>query len=509
MIPPNPVPSNPVPSNPVPPNLIPRVFVASLATETNTFSPLRTDLADFHQSFYAPPGQHPETPTLCSAVFPALRARAARGEISLIEGTATWAEPGGLINRATWETLRDEILGQLRAALPVDAVILGLHGAMIVEGEADPEGDLMAACRALAPLAKIGVSFDPHSHLSDRRVMNADIITVFKEFPHTDFVRAGEDCVRLTLSAHAKEIAPVIATFDCKMIEVLPTSREPMRGFVDRMLKIERSGEALSVSLIHGFMAGDSADLGAKIIVITDGRAAKGQALAKRLGMEVFGFRGRTRPEFLTPAQALDRASTAAQPVVIADVWDNPGGGVAGDSTILLAEILRRGLQNTAFATIWDPMAVRLCMAAGEGATLDLRFGGKTSAHAGAPIDARVRVQRLQRAAVQSIGTSIVPLGDCAVVALDGVEIILNTNRAQTFSPDLFSNLGIDPKARALLIVKSTNHFHSAFAPVAGTILYCAVDGPYPNDPTKTRYTRLSRKIWPIVDTPHGGEKHD
>ena len=483
--------------------MIPRVFVASLATETNSFSPLRTDLTDFHESFYAPPGKHPQTPTLCSAVFPALRTRAAKGEITLIEGTATWAEPGGLINSATWQTLRDEILTQLQAALPVDAILLGLHGAMIAEGELDPEGALIAACRSLAPTAKIGVTFDPHSHLSPRRVQNADIITVFKEFPHTDFVRTAEDCVRLTLAALAGEIAPVISTFDAKMIEVLPTSREPMRGFVDRMLALEASGEALSVSLIHGFMAGDSPDLGTQVIVITDGDKAKGQALATRLGREVFSFRGRTRPEFLTPTEALTRAATAKRPTVLADVWDNPGGGVAGDSTILLSEILSRNLQNTAFATIWDPMAVRLCFAAGQGATLDLRFGGKTSAQAGPPIDARVSVKHLQRAATQSFGTSIVPLGDCAVIAVKGTQIILNTNRAQTFSPDLFSNLGIDPKAQDLLIVKSTNHFHGAFAPIAGEILYCAVDGPYPSDPTKTRYRTLTRAIWPIVENPH------
>jgi microcystin degradation protein MlrC len=482
--------------------VVPRVFVASLATETNSFSPLRTDLTDFHQSFYAPPGQHPQTPTLCSAVFPALRARAARGEITLIEGTATWAEPGGLINRATWEGLRDEILGQLGAALPVDAVILGLHGAMIAEGELDPEGALIAACRALAPSAKIGVSFDPHSHLSARRVRNADIITVFKEFPHTDFVRAGEDCVALTLAALKGKIAPVISTFDVRMIEVLPTSRQPMRGFVDGMLALESSGEVLSVSLIHGFMAGDSPDLGAKVIVITDGDARRGAALARRLGQEVFSFRGRTRPDFLPPAAALALAAVSPRPVVLADVWDNPGGGTAGDSTILLAEALASGVSNAALGPLWDPMAVRICFAAGQGAELDLRFGGKTSAHAGPPIDAHVRVNHLQRGAVQSFGASTVPLGDCAVIAVAGIEVVLNTNRAQAFSPDLFANLGIDPTKRDLLIVKSTNHFHGAFAPIAGTVLYCAVEGPYPNDPTRTPYRYLTRPIWPIIANP-------
>ena len=50
-----------------------RVFVASLATETNTFSPIRIDRGAFEDAFYAPPGEHPETPTLCSAPFIAAR----------------------------------------------------------------------------------------------------------------------------------------------------------------------------------------------------------------------------------------------------------------------------------------------------------------------------------------------------------------------------------------------------------------------------------------------------
>jgi len=485
-----------------------RVFCASLATETNTFSPLRTDFSDFEQSFYARPGEHPETPTLCSAVFPALRRRAQEDGFTLIEGTATWAEPGGLVSAATWEHLRDEVLSQLKDALPVDAVVLGLHGAMIADGCVDCEGELIAAARLLAgPEAKIGVSFDPHSHLSAKRVEHADIITVFKEFPHTDFVEAGEACVALTLRAASGEITPRISAFDVRMIDVLPTSMQPMRGFVDKIKGMEARGEILSGSVIHGFMAGDSPDLGARIIVITDGDAPRGDQLAHDLGMELFSFRGRTKPDFLSPAEALRQADANPRaPVVVADVWDNPGGGVAGDSTILLQEVLTRQLEDVALGTIWDPMAVRLCFAAGEGATLDLRFGGKTSARAGAPIDATVTVKRLQRDAVQSFGTSVVPLGDCAVIRIGTIDIVLNSNRSQAFSPDLFTNLGIDIARKRIVILKSTNHFHGAFAPVAAKILYAAVDGPYPNDPARADYTRLTRAIWPRVEAPHAEE---
>jgi len=485
-----------------------RVFCASVATETNTFSPLRTDFSDFQQSFYAPPGRHPETPTLCSAIFPALRNRAVSSEIELVEGTATWAEPGGLVSAGTWQRLKNEVLDQLKAALPLDAAIFGLHGAMIADGSVDCEGELLEAARQIVGRqCRIGASFDPHSHLSEKRVRNADVITVFKEFPHTDFVEAGETCVDLTLRTVRGEIRPETSVFDVRMIDVLPTSTQPMRGFIDRLRQLERSGQILSASIIHGFMAGDSPDLGAKVIVTTDGDRPKGDALARELGMELFGFRGRAAPDFLAPLDALKRADESnAPPVVIADVWDNPGGGVAGDSTILLQHVLDQNLKGVALGTIWDPMAVRLCFAAGEGAELDLRFGGKTSAHAGQPIDAKVKVTALVENAVQSFGASVVPLGNSAAIRIGDLDIVLNSNRSQAFSPDLFTNLGIDIGAKRILIVKSTNHFHGAFAPLAGEILYAAVDGPYPNDPRRTDYTRLKRALWPMVDNPHQEE---
>ncbi len=482
-----------------------RVFLASLATETNTFSPLRTDLNDFKDGFYAPAGEHPKTPTLCSAIFPVARRRAKSLGWHLIEGTATWAEPGGTVNQKAWEFLRDQLLGELKRSAPVDIVLLGLHGAMVARDCLDCEGDLLERVRGeIGPDATIGVTFDPHSHLSERRIRHADLIAAFKEFPHTDFVETAEHLVDLVHKKSTGQIAPEMSVFDCRMIEILPTSREPMRGFVDKMKHLEQNGEVLSVSAIHGFMAGDVPDLGAKVLVTTNADKALGDAVAEELGKELFSFRGKTRPEFLSPDCALNLATAVpAGTVVIADVWDNPGGGVPGDSTIILSKMLERRVSNAALATIWDPVAVRTCFSAGEGARLTLRFGGKISANGGAPLDVEVGVRRTVRDAVQSFGDSIVPLGDSVWIDVHGIDVILNTVRSQVFSPDAFTCLGIDPTRKSLLVVKSTNHFHDAFSGIASEILYAAVDGLYPNDPKSNGYKNLTRKLWPIVEAPH------
>jgi microcystin degradation protein MlrC len=315
--------------------------------------------------------------------------------------------------------------------------------------------------------------------------------------------------VEIVHAAVKGTIKPTMAMFDCRMIEIFPTDRSPMREFVDNLCEMEAGGEILSASVIHGFMAGDVPDLGTKMLVITDNRPEAAEEKARKFGMQLFEMRGSTRPTFLNPTDTVHLLKEqctveSTGPIVVADVWDNPGGGVPGDSTILLNEVLKQKLTGVALATIWDPMAVRLCHSAGEGAILDLRFGGKTSASGGKPIDATVTVTKTQCDAWQSFGDSRVPLGDSAVISFDGIEVILNTNRSQAFEPNIFSNMGIDPLQTKILIVKSTNHFYGGFAPIASKIHYVDVTGPYPSDPKSNNYQQLQRTVWPRTENPHG-----
>ena len=487
---------------------IPRIYCASIATETNTFSPLKTDLKNFKETFYAKPNHHPNTPTLCSAIFPILRKKKKKGEIKLVEGTATWAEPGGLINSKTWNFLKKEILSEVKKAGKLDIVILGLHGAMISNNCVDCEGDLIKNIRnILGPKVIIGVTFDPHSHFSKKCEVNADIITIFKEFPHTDFVKTAKDCIDLSIKTFDKIIKPTISTFDVKMMTILPTSKEPMRSFVDKIKNLEKNKKVLSISIIHGFMAGDSPDLGAKIIVISDDHKKFGNKLTSQLGMELFSLRKNLAPKTFSANASILKAKKLSQkskkPILIADIWDNPGGGVAGDSTILINKAISMKLKKVAVGSIWDPVAVNICHAAGEKSIIDLRFGGKISSSPGSPIDKKVLVKKIKRNAFQKFGTSYVPMGDSACISFDGIEVVLNSNRCQTFSTDLFSELGINISNKKYLIIKSTNHFYNSFSPHVSTIIYSSVNGIYPNNPKKNKYTKLIRKIWPITKNPH------
>ncbi|MBC7702752.1 MAG: M81 family metallopeptidase [Rhodoferax sp.] len=476
-----------------------RIFAASIGTETNTFSPIPTALESFHESFYAAPGQHPEQPTLCTAPLWVARRRARAEGWTLIEGSCSWAEPAGLVSRAAYETLRDEVLAQLRAALPLDGVVLGLHGAMVADGYDDCEGDLLARVREIVGASvPVGVELDPHCHMTQKRVRNATLIICFKEFPHTDFVARGEEVVELTLQAARGQIAPVMSLVDCRMIGSFPTTLQPMRGFVDKISMLEGKDGVLSISIAHCFPYADVPELGARILVVTDNRREAGDRLARSLADEFFAMRGKTQPDYYTPDQMIDIALQDRGPVVVADPSDNAGGGAPSDSTVILRRLIDRKVRGAAVGPIWDPMAVRLCFMAGAGGKLPLRFGGKAAPTSGQPVDALATVIKLVRNATQTIVEAKVPLGDSASIELDGISVVLISNRTQALGADLFTGMGVGIADKRIVVVKSTNHFHAAFAPLASRVLYCDSGGPIPRDHRKVPYTRVQRPIWPL-----------
>ena len=478
-----------------------RLFTATLATETNTFSPLPTSMEAYREGVFLRPGAHPhDTALMCTAPLFVARKRAAAEGFTLIEGSCFAASPAGLTNRADYEAMRDEIMGQLRAALPVDAVLLGLHGAMVAHGCDDVEGDIIERVREIVgPKVVIGVELDPHCHLTVRRVRLSDIIVLYKEFPHTDVVERAEDLLNLVLRTLRGEIRPVMSLYDCRQIGSYPTTLPLMRGFVDRTSAMEGQGGVLSVSLGHCFPYADVPEMTGRVLVVVDGDKALADRLATEIGQEFVAMRGQTAPAYLDVETAITTAlGINGAPVVMADPADNAGGGAPTDNTTVLKALLARDVKGAALGPIWDPIAVRLCFDAGPGASFPLRFGGKTGPASGQPVDAMVTVTGLARDCQQSFGPTQVKLGDCACIRIGGVEVVLISNRTQALGLELFRNVGVEPTERKLLVVKSTNHFHAAFGPIAETVLYVDSDGPLPRDYTRIPYTRVQRPIWPL-----------
>ncbi len=503
-----------------------RVFLGGIVTETNTLSPIPTgaddwvvvrDLADAEAG---------------GALEAFAQEATARGD-ELAFGLYAFAMPGGVTTRAAWAGLRDELLGMLRDALPVDAVLLPLHGAMVADGVDDAEGELIARVReTVGPDVKIGVHIDLHCHLTQAMLDGSDALVIYKEYPHTDMADRARDLYALIADTVAGRIRPTMAMFDCRMMGIYPTNPQPMRGFVDAMMAAEGVPGApgqdgiLSLSLGHGFPWGDVPDSGARFLAIVDGFAvhdalAVAHATAESWGRRFHDLRREVAVKPLPLDAALDRALAVLEggrgPVVIADQADNAGGGAPSDSTFALRRLLERRVEGAAVAMMWDPIAHHLARAAGVGARLTLRLGGKMGPASGDPLDLDVTVMGLEDGLVQrwpqTEGAVDSPGGDVAHLRVHGfsgqtggpeVDVIVTTRRGQVLGLEPFTAFGITPETHRILVVKSIQHFYAAFAPIAAEVVYMAAPGAVAPIMEQIPLVRADLHKYPWVEAPFG-----
>ncbi len=490
-----------------------KFFIAQLATETNTFAAAPTGLGGFEEygifhgdaSHLAPEGT--------GSFMRFLRDLIEADGHAVAESICTLAQPAGRTVRHVYEALRDELLQDLRAAMPVDAVQLLLHGAMAAEGYDDCEGDVIARIREIVGTdVVIGIELDLHCHFTALMERSADVIIAFKEYPHIDTDDRARELYRLLIDTAAGKVRPVTAVFDCKMVGLWHTTKEPMKSFVARMQAVEQQPGVLSVSLGHGFPWGDVPEAGAKLWVVTDNNPALARSLADQLGREFWEMREATRPVTIGIDEALDQALALASsgsqgPVVLGDMADNPGGGAAGDSTFLLEALIERRISNVIFGCLWDLGAVHICKDAGVGAELDLRVGGKCGPASGTPVDVRVVVRAVVENHTQSALGSRERLGTCVWVetvgAANGLHIVLSSIRTQTYGTDAFTGMGLTLEDKSLIVVKSTQHFHAQFAPLSQAVLYVTTPGTLTLDFANIPYRLRSLDFWPRVSDPH------
>lgn len=479
-----------------------KLYCATLVHETNRLSPIPTALQNYREDFLHLPstgeGSHWRGTMLDGVDWASLASE--RG-LDLAWGLLAGAEPSAPTDASSYGLLREELLESLRRAMPVDLVALFLHGAQVVEGVDDVTGDILAAVRAIVgPGTPVGVIFDLHGNISATTVEQADVALACLEYPHWDFQARAGQLLDILIRAVETGRRPVTIRRRVPMIGTYYTTREPMRSFVDAASAMEGRDNVLAVSLVHGFAAADTADCGACVLLCSDGDPADAAQRADSLADRWFSERLAIRSPTLDPATAVDLAlSSPHAPVILADTSDNPGSGTAGDGTHILRLLLDRQLRvPVALGMIWDPMAADFAARAGEGARLRVRLGGKSGPASGDPVDLLAEVERISADATQMVQGRPHPLGLTAVLHVDHVRIVVNSIRQQVFDPACFQSMGIDIAAQKLVVVKSMQHFHERFAPLAGDIVYAALQGPE----AATAPAHVPRPAWPFDNPP-------
>lgn len=489
-----------------------KLFLATISTETNTFSPFVTALRDYEEGYLVRNGEHPDEDDLSALVFLLWKKRAEARGWEVIQSLSAGAQPAGLTLRTVYEAFRDEVIAHLKSEMPVHAVLLDLHGAMAAEGYDDCEGDLIAHVREVVGQdVPIGVELDLHCHLTELMVEKATAIIAYKEYPHIDVLPRAEELFQIIMDTVDGKVKPVMALQDCNMIGVFHTSQEPVRSFVDNMSALEGKNGVLSVTLGHGFPWGDVPEMGTRMLVITDNDKPKAEQVARDLSDWLWAHREELQPAYRTVDEAMEivqenlpRIVGSGHPIVLADVADNAGGGASSDSTFILRALIDNHVSNAMVGLVWDPMVVQLAEAAGVGARFPMRVGGKMSPLSGDPLDLDIEVRAIAHNSKQTFGEGGIPIGTVAILRAhqpDGgfIDIAANTIRCQLFHPDAFDASGVSATDYDVVVVKSMQHFHAGFAPIASQVEYVSAPGTLVPDFSLLPYKKARTSLWGVA----------
>jgi microcystin degradation protein MlrC len=457
-----------------------RVYIAGVQHECSSFSPIPASRRSFTTVRW---GADPRVLTLGLGYGESCEVAIELG-FDLVAGPFSWAQPSSPAADSVWHQIRDGILDGLRAAGPLDIVLLCLHGAQMSDRQHDCEGELLDEVRQLVgDSVAVGCLLDLHANVSMRMLNAADLVVSCREYPHIDYDKRALEMLPVLARIRRGDVRPTTAAVRFMAPGVYPTPEEPMKSFNARFTEMQRRGDALMVSVNHGFQGSDQPDLSASVVVTTDDDHLEAERLALEVAgdfLEVVSSRRWSGPD--VEAAVIEAFGFVGRPVVLADRADNAGGGAASDSTFVLAELIRRNARDVALALLWDPVAVDSCHDAGVGAVLPLRIGGKCGPMSGDPLDVHAEVINLRHDAAQALygkGEAGFSLGRSVAIRVGGVggiEVVMNSVRNQVFSHHVFSDHGIDYLARHVLVVKSTQHFMNDFGRFAAHVIRC--DGP-------------------------------
>jgi len=489
-----------------------RLVIAMMKHETNTFSPVVTDLDRFggrglHRGeAVAAAWAETNTPT---GAYLAL-ARAAGAEI--VTPIAADSPPSGPVRRDAYEAIAGAIVDAVAAGC--DGVMLDLHGAMVAEHLDDGEGELLARVRAVAPRIPICVALDMHCNLTARMVANCDAMIGYKTYPHVDMRAVGEKIGRVLLAQLAGEVEPVMAWGQVPLLAQtlrMGTDAEPMRALQAKAREAERA-PILAATLFGGFPLADIADAGVSAVVVADGDRAQAEGVRDALLAEAwnarseFVYRGRDLAASIAEAKRLQNSIPAGRPVVLLDHADNCASGGSQDVMTVIAEALRQELPDVAVAAVFDPRAVATMRAAGIGARVTLELGGGTDlptiGRRGAPLRVAGRVAHLGDGRWRITGPmmtgAMADTGPTAVLDLGRTRIVVISRHHEPFDTGIFTVNGIDPASCRYLLLKSRVHWRAGFAPLASTILTCDGEGVTTSDNARLAFAKVRRPIFPL-----------
>jgi microcystin degradation protein MlrC len=482
-----------------------RIALVQVMQETCSFNPTPTTLADF-ASFGILEG--PDLLAHSDSVGPIggyvegiARSGVAVETVPIVRGTA---QSGGRLTMEAFDFFDAKVRSGLLGAGAVDGVVMLLHGAASAADLDDVEGALLDSVRAVVgPTVPVAVMLDHHANVTARMIRNADIVMGFRTQPHDQFETA-RDLTRLAVRLFDGEVAPTLAWRKLRMMthqEQYLTSRGPMKALFDRARAMESDPRVLTVSPFPMQCWLDAEEGGWSVVAVTNDEPALAEGLVEELAELAWSLRDEFQQ---TESVAVDDAVTmtdarSAGTVLLSDTGDSVLGGSGGDSTTILAAILRADARGRALVPMIDPIGARQLAAAGVGATLTVSLGGRSSPLF-TPIEVTGEVRAIGDGQVGAVDLpqGRINMGCCAAFDTGPVTILVTEFAgAAGIHPAAYRHVGVEPADHRMIVMKTASNFQY-MAPFTSDVVRVATPGPTQSDLAGLPWRRVPRPIFPL-----------
>lgn len=486
-----------------------RILVGSLKQESNTFSPVCSDLSSFESgclsfdeaSMTEMVGQRDE--------FAGFLEVCRQANADLVPTLVAWASSGGSVVGQDFNWLAEQFLQRVKVARnDIDGVLLALHGAWASEHHLDADGWLLSEVRKiLGPKIPIVVTLDMHANVTTAMVEDADLLVGYRTYPHVDMFETGKRAANLLLDIVRGHAHPAMVACKVPML-VSPHSEssfeEPLSIVMEQLDRFEEQSSSLTASVFTVQPWLDVPELGSAIVIATNGNKEMANETANRLGKLLWDLRQEFRRPLLSPRDAVAQALEAQEgPVLLVDPADAVSAGSPGDGTAILSALLEARSECPALITLVDPEAARVAADA-DGQEITLTAGGRLDSTRNKPVTL-TGSSRCVRAKCVTFGAGIhdgltSDLGRAAVVKESNVHILLTEKSVPCYDPALYREVGLEPSDAHIVVVKSPSNFRWTYRDIARDWIY--VDTPGASTPQlKTlKFEHAPHPLYPFED---------
>ncbi len=489
-----------------------RIAIAGLLHESNTFTPEVTTLQHFLESFLHYGDDLIPVWRDAHQELGGFIAGCESLGLEMAPLMAAWATPKGPVTEDTYETLVTTMIDRLKAAGPIDGMLLALHGAMVSEHVPSADSETVRRVRAaLGDDVPLMLSLDMHANITPSMAHLPNVTIAYRTYPHVDQRDRGIECAQLIARTVRGEVSPVQAAVKLPLlIHIVQqhTGSGPMAELMREAERVASLPGILSASIAPGYIYADVPHMGVTAIVVADGDQARAKREAKALAQFIFERRDALNAGLPDVPTAVARAKAVDGTVCLMDSGDNIGAGGPGDSTFLFAEILKQGVPR-ACVVLCDPEAAEACTAVGIGAHVTLKVGGKTNDRHGSPIPITGCVIHLSNGIFEEKearhgGMSVYDQGRTAVIATDdGHTIVVNSLRVMPTSLHQLLSLGITPQDHKVITVKGVTAPRAAYDPIAAEVIPVDSPGVTQAGPESFEYQNRPHPLYPLDGVEH------